>query len=264
MVRLVATDMDGTLFPEGSGAISQAYIDVIRRLREKGILFAAASGRHYSSILAIFRPVADDILYIAGNGSYVTGAGIRDAYRIIPEETALSVIDDIRKLCYHGRVNVDHPDVVLTEGHEQSYIDWIGKGYQNRLLVTDDIREAAKGAPIIKVAMYCEKDAQLLVPSLQEKYGEQCHVMSSGANWIDIVAKGTDKGAALREIQRQLGISPEETIAFGDNGNDIGMIRAAGRGYAVASAREEVKEAADEVIGTIEEDAVLSVLRKLL
>lgn len=86
--------------------------------------------------------------------------------------------------------------------------------------------------------------------------------LTSGKYWVDIVMPEVGKGTALEEICSQLGISPEETIAFGDNLNDISMIQSAGKGgYAVNTAREETKKAADEVIPSYAENGVLEVLK---
>ena len=69
MIKLIASDIDGTLVPEGSHVISPEYFKVIEDLREIGIRFCACSGRQYPSMLDLFRPIADDIFFISGNGT---------------------------------------------------------------------------------------------------------------------------------------------------------------------------------------------------
>ena len=71
MIKLVASDVDGTLLPEGSSDMNPELYDVIRRLKEKGIVFAAASGRQMNSVRRVFRPVLDDVYFISNNGGYV-------------------------------------------------------------------------------------------------------------------------------------------------------------------------------------------------
>ena len=65
MIKLVASDVDGTLLPEGSSDMNPELYDVIRRLKEKGIVFAAASGRQMNSVRRVFRPVLDDVYFIS-------------------------------------------------------------------------------------------------------------------------------------------------------------------------------------------------------
>ena len=81
---------------------------------------------------------------------------------------------------------------------------------------------------------------------------------------MDCIPKTTDKGVALSELQQMLHISPKETMVFGDNINDIGLISQGHHSYAVANAREELKKHAKHVIGSYKEDGVLHELKKLL
>lgn len=74
MIKLVASDVDGTLVPDGTFEINPEIYDVIKKLKEKGITFAAASGRQYASLKKLFAPVADLILYIPDNGGFVRGS----------------------------------------------------------------------------------------------------------------------------------------------------------------------------------------------
>jgi hydroxymethylpyrimidine pyrophosphatase-like HAD family hydrolase len=65
--------------------------------------------------------------------------------------------------------------------------------------------------------------------------------------WMDIVNPGADKGSALKKLMKELELSKEEVMAFGDNINDLGMLEAAGESYAIGSARQEVKDAAKHI-----------------
>ena len=71
MIKLVASDIDGTLVPEGTTSINPEFYEIIRKLKEKGILFVGASGRQYSSMRALLDPVFDDIIFISGNGTNI-------------------------------------------------------------------------------------------------------------------------------------------------------------------------------------------------
>ena len=69
MIKLIVSDIDGTLVPEGNTDLNPEYLEVIKKLTEKGIVFAAASGRHASSIHAVFQPVSERIYYVIGQWS---------------------------------------------------------------------------------------------------------------------------------------------------------------------------------------------------
>ena len=75
MIRLIISDIDGTLVKEGSTEINPEYMEVIRQLADQGVAFAAASGRHSSSIDAVFHEVRNRIFYLSDNGSCIQKYG---------------------------------------------------------------------------------------------------------------------------------------------------------------------------------------------
>ena len=86
----------------------------------------------------------------------------------------------------------------------------------------------------------------------------------AGEEWVDFMDASVDKGNALRYLQNYLGISKEETMAFGDNNNDIGMMLAAGESYAVETAVKEVKEAAGNICPGYLDKGVYKIIKNLL
>ena len=86
----------------------------------------------------------------------------------------------------------------------------------------------------------------------------------AGKEWMDCTPHGADKKSAVAFLQEYLGISPEETCTFGDNINDIEMLKNAGTSYAVSNARPEVIEAAKSTCAPYWESGVLEVLKSFL
>ena len=258
MIKLIATDLDDTILPEGTFDLNPEYYEVIRELKKKGILFAASSGRHMSSILRLFAPVRDDVAILAGNGSLVMYQGKMIDARQLDQALYLEVLEEMRK-AGPSLIMADHPECVWTDYSREDLIGWIRSGYRVSLERCDDL--SGLQPPILKVAMLMEQDASQAAASIRERLAGRANVMAAGARWVDVVSNEADKGTALARLQSLLGISREETAAFGDNGNDIGMLKLAGHSYAVANARQGVKEAASCVIGPMREDAVLQVIR---
>ncbi|MBM6401695.1 HAD family hydrolase [Phycicoccus sonneratiae] len=81
--------------------------------------------------------------------------------------------------------------------------------------------------------------------------------------WLDITPEGVSKAAALEGVRRRLGVEPAATVAVGDQRNDLEMLRWAARGVAMDNAPDEVKAAADEVTGHVDDDGLVAVLRSL-
>ena len=71
MIRLIATDIDGTLIPEGTHEFPWELTHQIEELKKLGILFVAASGRQYKRMIKLFSPTAENVVFVSGNGSYV-------------------------------------------------------------------------------------------------------------------------------------------------------------------------------------------------
>ena len=82
--------------------------------------------------------------------------------------------------------------------------------------------------------------------------------------WLDITPEGVSKGAALEAVRRRLGVEPMDTVAVGDQRNDLEMLRWAAHGVAMGNAPEEVKAIANAVTGDVDDDGLVPVLRALL
>ena len=93
MIRYIASDLDGTLLLNGAQQLDPEVFSLILRLKEKGIHFIAASGRQYYSLRNLFRPVADQISYIAENGSLCIHDHQVISRGLIPRELGLRILD---------------------------------------------------------------------------------------------------------------------------------------------------------------------------
>ncbi len=260
LIKLIASDLDGTLLPEATTNLNPELFTVIRELKKRGITFAAATGRQYLSAKSLLAPVEDDILILADNGSCIMEKGRALQCQTFDKETFSELVRYVRTL--------DHVCILvssLTAAYTDSKNEWFRKellgGYQVKLQSVDDVLEVEDS--MIKVAAYfLEDDAAKMAAPCAERFSDRAHIMASGAHWVDFMAKDVDKGAALKKVQQMLGVSKEETMAFGDNQNDIGMLLEAEESYAVAAARDEVKAVTKYVLPD-EENSVLNVLRRL-
>lgn len=273
MGKLIAMDLDGTLLPEGTFQINPEYFEVLQKLHDEGHVIVAASGRHYTSMRLLLKPVWKDVIFLCGNGSYVTCRGIPMDVKSLPDSLYMRVLTEMKET--GGFVCADTPEAVCTDSDDEDFIRGMSGGYRMNLKKVKDLaglryegddleRQAGHERGILKVALHIDEDAAPLAEKIRRQYGQEANIMTAGAKWVDCVPLGADKGIALSRIQSQLGFSPEDTIAFGDNGNDIGMLQLAEESYCVANGREETKKAARHVIGDMRDDSVLKVLKTLL
>lgn len=97
MIKLVASDLDGTLLQNGAQELTPRALDLVRRLTEKGIVFVASSGRQYDNEVNLFNPVKDQISYIAENGSICIHKGNVISRTVIAPELIRRTIDEVKK-----------------------------------------------------------------------------------------------------------------------------------------------------------------------
>lgn len=261
MIKLVASDVDGTLLPEGTADMNPELYEVIRKLKEKGIVFAAASGRQMKSVTRVFEPVLDDVYFISNNGGYVKYRDEVLACRAFTPEMAEEIITYIRGMEDTFSL-VTAPEGDYTDCRDEEMLHWLREGYQLSIEEIRDVME--KKNQLVKISAFVKnKDAAIEAQPAIAKFAGRALVTAAGEHWIDFTALGSEKGNALKELQERLHVTGEETMAFGDNNNDISMLKCAGESYAVAEAREEVKKVCKHVLPA-EEDSVLNVLKTLL
>lgn len=263
MIKLIASDIDGTLIKDSTPDLYPEMVQAIRSLKEKKILFCAASGRQYASIKNVFRDVADDIAYIAENGAHIRYEGKDISVTPMNRGYAEEIMKMLRP--YYGECEtvISTAKGSLVESKSQEFIDLLTYGYHNSFRLVEDV--LAEDAEIIKIAVYRKGSIRslgegVLIPAWQDKV--KCCM--AGDEWVDFMDASVDKGNALQILQDYLGITKEETMAFGDNNNDIGMMLAAGRSYAVENAVREVKEAAGNICPGYAHKGVYKIIKNLL
>ncbi|MFT3983903.1 MAG: HAD family hydrolase [Lachnospiraceae bacterium] len=260
-IRLVATDVDGTLVKDSSNEVYPEIIEAVRKLHEKDILFVVASGRQYYSLVKLFDEVREDMIFIAENGAHIRCRGTDISVVSMEPEIARELILESRRF-QDVDVVVSTAAGAYLESKNQEFLDLIAFGYQNKFELVEDILK--EDIDIIKVALYHkgsirEIGEKILVP----KWKDRCKACMAGEEWVDFMDASVDKGNALKTIQDFFHISREETMVFGDNGNDVGMLKRAEESYVVSNARDDVKRHAKYLCAPYGEKGVYRELQTL-
>ena len=261
MIKLIASDIDGTLVHDGTHELNPELYDVILKLKEKGIQFAAASGRQWASIEDLFDPIKERIFYLSDNGAYVGCHGRNLFLNTIDRDLVIQLIQEIRKMP-ELEVMVSGPDYAYMDTKDEEFADWMINGYKFQVKRVEDLTKVDD--QFIKISAYKKHGVQEATESLREQFGDRLKMTISGDMWMDCMAKDVNKGKAVRTIQESLGIKMEETMAFGDQLNDIEMLNQAYYSFAVANAREEVRKAARFQADSNVRGGVLKILKGLL
>ena len=261
MIKLIASDIDGTLVSDGDNRLNPEIFETVLKLKEKGIQFAAASGRQWVSIERLFEPVKERVFYLSDNGAYVGCHGRNLFLNTIDRGLAMEMVEDIKK--EPGlEVMLSGPDVVYMDTKDQEFVDWIIEGYKFQVKMVEDVRKVDDR--FIKVSAYKKHGVQEATEEIRKKYEARLKVTISGDMWMDCRAMGVCKGQAIEVLQKGLEIKPEETMAFGDQLNDMEMLERAYYSFAVGNARPEIKAAARFQADTNRNDGVLKILKMLL
>lgn len=258
-VRLVACDMDGTLLDERSRVPSGTY-DIIRRLREKGVHFAAASGRRFDTLQDFFAPVADIMDFVASNGAQVVVGGAlvdREVFSYAALKRLLSIVRsfDCLELVVYDRTN----SYLL--GEPDHYVKEFDKDLPNPIRV-DEL--PAPGVSIVKASVFCTESVMDMAYVLTRELESDFVFAPSGNVWIDVMQRGVSKATGIEQVMAVHGVAPSQLMAFGDSMNDYEILRMAGHSRAMANGRYAVKQIAEKVVGTNGEHAVQRELEELL
>lgn len=257
MLKLVASDMDGTLL-NSRRELSPRLFPVLQKLFEKDVRFAVASGRQYYNLLRLFEPVRDQVSFISENGAMVFERGRSLWISEIPLEHVVAVVEAIR--------HVDGVLPVLCGEHsayiEQDYPFFLEnvQMYYTRFQQVADVLEAARQDSICKIAAFDMADAEHGAYPVLKPFEDILNVCLSGKHWVDVMNPDVNKGEAIRVFQTKYGIAPEECMAFGDYLNDYEMLQACGESYAMANAHPKLKEISRHVAKSNDEDGVVDTL----
>lgn len=263
MIKLIASDIDGTLIKDSTPDLYPEIVSAIKKLTGQGILFCAASGRQYDSIRNVFREIDEDIVFLAENGAQIRYRDEDISVTPMKREYAEAIIKQLRQYDKKCDMVISTPRGSLLESRNKEFIDLITYGYRNKFTLVQDVLK--EDAQIIKIAIYQKESIRELGEgTLIPEWNDRVKVCMAGEEWVDFMDASVDKGHALAFIQKYFRIAQEETMAFGDNNNDIGLMRAAGESYAVENAREEVKAAAKHICPSYLEKGVYRVIKDLI
>lgn len=259
-VKLVVTDMDGTLL-NAKGELNKEFPEIFHQLRNNNIKFAVASGRQYYSLVKKFRPVLDDLIFIAENGAIVMEKSQEQFSMPMDRDRAMEIIEVVK--------DIGDKYLILC-GKKAAYIEDTNPEFMDPFLqhydkyeVVEDLTQI-EDDEILKVTICDLAGAEQNSLPHVKHFESDLQVKLSGEIWIDFTDKKAQKGNALSRVQEHYGISPQETMVFGDYFNDVEMFSQAAFSFAMENAHEQVKPHAKYQTASNEEGGVEQVLKRLL
>lgn len=240
MIRMIVTDLDGTLLA-GKSNLPEGNIIALRRAMEAGVQVVISSGRMLEATLPIAQKIGVNAPLSLFNGAMVYDmAADRILYgSAIPRDTAVRVLKAIEERELYVQAFPGRGFYVEKKNDWTSYyedkIKVIGTEVGCKLSDWSD-------ADVYKL-LCLGKSAELieLATTLTPLFPDVRFVKSADTH-LEIIAQGVDKASGLKQISACTGIAPEDMIAFGDEMNDLSMLKYAGTAYAMENAVEGIKK----------------------
>lgn len=262
MIKLIASDMDGTLL-DSEKNMPTDILDVVRALHDKGVSFVIASGRQYAALRRDLGTLADEVIFLAENGALIME---KDQQLFIDPMDAGDIPEIIRLT--RGLPGI-HPVIcragaaIVEESAPAEFIRNVMMYYDSSYVVPDILAASENLTDVCKVAFYDEGDAEHHeYPILKELLPGRLSVILSGYSWVDVMKPGVDKGHAMRILQRLRGVTPDECMAFGDYLNDREMLMAVTESYAMENALDEIKAISRHIAPSNDENGVIRVIKE--
>ncbi len=263
-IKLVAIDLDDTLLDPGLN-ISSRCLEAIQRAQEKGILVTLATGRMYSSALPYARLLQVDVPLITYQGALVKNSLSGEVLynKPVPIELGVEVMEYFRQSevhyhCYFGDQLC--MEKLSEEGRQYAILAGVEP------VIISSLIERARYEASYKILAVVEDEARIIdmEKHLKGLYGFTLNITRSKSHFLETMHPRATKGDALEVVASHYGIKQDEVMALGDSYNDLDMIEWAGLGVAMGNAREEVKQAADYITFSNDEEGVAEALHKFI
>ena len=258
MIKLIASDMDGTLL-DAEGNVPPETFELISGLHRCGVHFVASSGRRFDTLSEQFAPVIELMDFVA---QVVVGGKLVDrevfSHAAVCRLYRAVTMFDVLHLALFDRTN----SFLLDD--EAVFEREIDKNLPN------PVRSYEVPSPetsIIKASVYVSDGTVMdMSYALARELGEDFVFAPSGRKWIDVMQRGVSKatGTGIAQLMDHYGIAPEEVMAFGDSMNDYEILRMVGMPIAMENGRSAIKQIARKVIGPNIEHSVQKELRRML
>ena len=260
MIKLIATDLDGTLLREDK-SFNEEFYDIFYKLKDKNIKFVIATGNQYELVKNRFDLIKDDLVYIVENGNKIVYQN-KILYTNILDQDDKEIILNLL---------LEFKDLMIVYcGLKHSYIskkfqdkeDFLKLFLYNYVFI-DDYKEIDDEIMKFSIADLNEESIKY-VDIMKQKIPNHLQAVTTGTIWFDIFNKGVNKGTSLKFIQNYFHIDKKECMAFGDQMNDYEMLLNCEESYAMSNSIEKLKSIAKYIAKSNEEDGVIEVLKKLV
>lgn len=275
-IKAIVLDIDGTLLNTGK-IISEKTKQALIAAQEEGIKVILASGRPTTGMLELAEQLEMtkyEGFLVSYNGARVTDCLTKEVLfnQAMSIETGQAILEHLKNFDVipmidkedHLYVNDVYSGMLDLPDGAFNIIEYEARGGNFKLSEIDDLAAFAT-FPINKILIAAQPEyLQKIAPALHAPFDEIVTAAFSAPFYFEFTDKGIDKAKALNTVFPEMGIHSENIIAFGDGHNDRSIIEYAGIGVAMGNAVDALKEIADDVTLSCDEDGIAAGLEKYL
>ena len=264
--KMIALDLDGTL-TNSKKEVTEHTKKVLIDIQKEGKIVVLATGRPIQGALGIAKQLDLDVYggYILSfNGGIIQNCKTGEIVfqQKIPAELIPRLGEASRR--YQVPILTYQGDSIITEDTMDKYVGIEAKINKMPIKALNNFAEEVT-FPVTKCLMVADGwILEGILPKMQKEFGDVLNIFRSEPFFMELTPPGIDKAQSLKRLLELTGVKREELIACGDGFNDVSMIQYAGLGVAMANAQDAVKEVADEVTVSNDEDGVALIVEKYM
>lgn len=275
MYRVVCIDLDGTLLDDKK-EISKRTIDLLGKLVENGIKVIVATGRHYYMVVDFLKELNHDVLVCANNGAMCRFKDSGELFKVhyldknlVEKVVCIAREEDLNSYVYVDSFVEDYNLIVEDRLPKVSH-------FEERIV---DKRVTEKNIKHFSEVKFEDINSTLCVAYLDKRENilrlndrfldvssviKNIYTVPDGRSVMEIQSLESDKWIAISDYIKSIGVDFSEVITFGDEFNDINMVKEAGLGFAMKNGIEPLKKVSDRITKyTNNEDGVYFELKDL-
>lgn len=262
MYRMIAIDIDDTLITD-ENIVTDGTKKALQEAQQKGVIVTLATGRMFASAKQIARQIELNVPIITYQGALVKNLVDEQTLyeRTVPRETSAFLFDYCDK---HGlHLQGYYEDQLYAKEENDKLLGYCRLSNVPYIIEPQFERLAAQ--PMTKLLIIDDPDTlDRIADELRPLIGDQVHITKSKPHYLEFMHKEGTKGQALRFLAEKYVCALEEVIAVGDSWNDLDLLKTAGLGIAMANAVEPLKQIADYITRSNNEEGVRHVIEKFI
>ena len=262
MLKLILTDMDGTLLDQNGALNTTAFKPLLKKMKANNVTFATVTGKQVQRVEELFGEMAKDIWIVGDSASRIQhGDEMVYAFTISNKEGKKLIAELLKANQDQAIVPCTPKSTYALNNYSPKQKELIRDSYA-ALTFVDSFSEI-KGDFLKITSLDLNEHAQETYAKL-DHLSKDHFIVAPDNVWIDITASDVHKGTTVAKLQSILGVTKAETVAFGDGYNDLELFDSAKTSYAMENAILALKEKATHIAPSNEEYGVFQVIEKLL